>query len=39
MLTRREFLKDAAILGAAGLEAPVFSCSNATYTYDTVIRS
>jgi N-acyl-D-aspartate/D-glutamate deacylase len=39
MLTRREFLKDTAILAAAGLAAPLLSCSSSGSTYDTVIRN
>jgi N-acyl-D-amino-acid deacylase len=38
MLTRREFLKDAALLGAAGIAVPLISCGS-SYTYDIVIRN
>lgn len=39
MLTRREFLKDAAFCGAAGLAFPHLSCRSSEAIYDIVIRN
>ncbi|MHB8772168.1 MAG: N-acyl-D-amino-acid deacylase family protein [Syntrophales bacterium] len=39
MLTRREFLKDAVLLGAAGVAVPLISCSSSGPVYDIVIRN
>ena len=39
MLTRREFLKNAALWGAAGMAFPLLSCSSSDITYDIVIRN
>lgn len=39
MLTRREFLKDAALLGAAGMAAPLLSCGSSSPSYNIVIRN
>lgn len=39
MLTRREFLKDAALLGAAGISLPLISCGSSGDNYDIIIRN
>ena len=39
MLTRRDFLKDAALLGAAGLAGPLFACGSSDNGSSIIIRN